>query len=177
MDYVSLCLESGATKAEQIPVEKLVFQPELRDYCVQNACGRYEKNYTCPPFIGEPEALIAKIKGFSNAVIFQNIYQLEDSFDFEGMMDGQRTHNEMTRAIAHRVYAERGRGNALVLAAGGCTLCERCGALDGTPCSNEEEALASLEAYCINVSKIEQVSGMKYINGKDTVTYFSGIFY
>jgi len=177
LDYVPLCLEFGATKAEQIPVEKLVFQPELRNYCEQNACGRYGKNYTCPPFIGEADVLINKIKGFSVAVIFQNIYELEDSFDFEGMMEGQQKHNEMTQAIAQRVYAERGREGALTLAAGGCTLCERCGALDGTPCRNEAEALASLEAYCINVSRIEEVTGMKYVNGKDTVTYFSGIFF
>jgi len=176
MDCVALCLELGATKAEQILVEQLVFQPELRDYCEQNACGRYGKNYTCPPFIGEAEALIAKVRGFRTAVVFQNICALEDSFDFEGMMEAQRKHNEMTRAVARRVYAERGREAALVLAAGGCTLCERCGALNGTPCPHEAEALASLEAYCINVSQIEKVSGMKYINGKDTVTYFSGIF-
>ena len=177
MDYVALCLELGATKAEQIPVEQLVFQPELRAYCEQNACGRYGKNYTCPPHIGETEALIAKARSFQSAVIFQNIYALEDSFDFEGMMEAQRKHNEMTRAIARRVHAERGRERALVLAAGGCTLCERCGALDGTPCANQAEALASLEAYAIHVSRIEEVSGMKYINGQDTVTYFSGIFF
>jgi len=171
-----LCLELGATKAEQIPVERLAFQPELRDYCEQNACGRYGRNYTCPPCIGDPEALIAKVRAFRTAVVMQNIYALEDSFDFEGMMEGQRKHNEMTQAIARRVYAERGPEGALVLAAGGCTLCERCGAQDGTPCLHEQEALASLEAYCINVSQIEKVSSMKYINGKDTVTYFSGIF-
>jgi predicted metal-binding protein len=177
LDPVSLCLELGATKAERIPVEQLVFQPELRRYCEQNACGRYGKNYTCPPYIGDTEALIAKVRGFRSAVIFQNIYALEDSFDFEGMMEAQRNHNEMTRAVARRVYAERGRENALVLAAGGCTLCERCGAPDGAPCPGEADALASLEAYCINVSQVENVTGMKYINGQDTVTYFSGIFW
>ena len=35
----------------------------------------------------------------------------------------------------------------------------------------------SREGYGIYVAKIEDVSGMKYINGKDTVTYFSGVFY
>ena len=92
-------------------------------------------------------------------------------------MEGQRKHNEMTQTVARRVRAERSSGNALVLAAGGCTLCERCGALDGTPCPREEEALASLEAYCVNVSQIEKASGMKYINGENTVTFFSGVFF
>ena len=178
MDYTALCLELGATKAERIPVDLLVFQPSLRDFCRQNACGRYGKNYTCPPHIGEPDVLIARVKAYRTAVLFQNIYVLEDSFDFEGMMDGQRNHNEMTRIAACRVYEREGRDGALVLAAGGCSLCERCGALDGTDCPAglKDEALSSLEAYCINVSKIEEVTGMKYINGENTVTFFSGIF-
>ena len=39
-----------------------------------------------------------------------------------------------------------------------------------------DDALSSLEAYGIHVAKIGDVSGLRYINGKDTVTYFSGEF-
>ena len=44
MDIVELCLEMGAFKAEEIPVGKLAFQPELRELCEHNACGRYARN-------------------------------------------------------------------------------------------------------------------------------------
>ena len=64
-----------------------------------------------------------------------------------------------------------------MLAADGCTLCEKCAAQSNEPCPYSEDALSSLEAYGIFVTKISDVSGMKYINGKDTVTYFSGVFW
>ncbi|MCL2084739.1 MAG: DUF2284 domain-containing protein [Oscillospiraceae bacterium] len=176
MDIVKLCLDMGAAKAEEIPVSRLTLMPELRELCERNVCGRFGRNYTCPPYTGEAGALIEKLKTFNKAVIWQNIYPLEDSFDFEGMMDAQQKHNAMTLDIARQVYAELGRDNALVLAAGGCTLCEICAAQTGEPCRGPDDALSSLEAYGIHVAKIGDVSGLRYINGKDTVTYFSGAF-
>ncbi|MDR0294137.1 MAG: DUF2284 domain-containing protein [Oscillospiraceae bacterium] len=176
MDIVKLCLDMGAAKAEEIPVGKLTFEPVLRAYCEQNLCGRYGRNYTCPPFCGGADTLIQKLKAFSKAIIWQNIYPLEDSFDFEGMMEAQEKHNAQTLSIAGRVYAAIGQENCVVLAAGGCILCKQCAVQTDEPCRNPDRALSSLEAYGIHVSKIEDVSGMRYINGKNTVTYFSGVF-
>jgi predicted metal-binding protein len=176
MDIVKLCLDMGAYKAEEIPVQKLVFSPELRMLCEKNACGRFARNYTCPPSVGEVDDLIQKLRSFSKAIIWQNIYKLEDSFDYEGMMEGQRKHSTMTLEIARSVYAELGRENALVLGAGGCTLCDRCAIQTNESCRYPDDALSSLEAYGINVTKIGEVSDLKYINGINTVTYFSGVF-
>ena len=177
MNIVKLCLDFGAAKAEEIPISKLVLMPELREFCRQNACGEYGRNYTCPPHIGEIDDLIKKIKGFEKAVMWQNIYPLEDSFDFDGMMDAKRNHDTMTYKIADEVYQVLGMQNALVLGAGGCTLCEECAAKTNAPCPSPDKALSSLEAFGINVSKIEEISSMKYINGENTVTYFSGVFF
>ena len=37
--------------------------------------------------------------------------------------------------------------------------------------------MASLEAYGVNVSELASASGMKYINGQNTVTYFGAVFF
>ena len=177
MDIKKLCLEKGAAKAAEIAVSQLTLMPELRKLCEQNSCGRFGKSYTCPPHVGEVAELTEKIRSFERAVIWQNIYPLEDSFDFEGMMEAQKDHNTMTRAIADCVYAELGRERALVLAAGGCSLCASCAVLTDEPCRQPDAALSSLEAYGIFVAKIGEISDLAYINGKDTVTYFSGVFY
>jgi predicted metal-binding protein len=177
MNIVKLCLEEGAGAAEEIPVSKLVFSAELRKLCEADACGRYGRNYTCPPFTGGADDLISKLKSFSKAVVWQNIYFLEDSFDFEGMMKAQKEHNAQTRRIARRIYAGMPREGCVVLAAGGCDLCAECAALSALPCRVPDEALSSLEAYGMVVSKLEDVSSLKYINGADTVTYFSGVFF
>ena len=176
MEIVKICLDFGASKAEEILIGKLVLQEDLHDYCKRNSCGRYGTNYTCPPSIGKAEDLIAKLKTFDRAVFMQNIYPLEDSFDFEGMMHGNQLHNAMTLKIAVQVYSELGREKTLVLAAGGCSICKTCGVITNEPCRDSQNAISSLEAYGINVSQIGKVSGLKYINGVNTVTYFSGFF-
>ena len=177
MNIEYLCLEMGATKAQEIEVSELVLMPELREFCMQNACGKYGQNYTCPPHVGEIDKLIDMIQSYQKVVIWQNIYPLEDSFDFEGMMDAKVNHDEMTYKIAEKIRKEPGYESALILGAGCCTLCETCAVVSDTPCPNPEKALSSLEAHGINVSKIEEVANMKYINGENTVTYFSGAFY
>jgi predicted metal-binding protein len=177
MNIVKLCLDMGASKAQEIATDQLVFSPELRKLCDNNACGRFGRNYTCPPLIGEAETLAARLKTYPSAVIWQNICALEDSFDIEGMTEGHSKHNGQTRRIAEIVFKAFGREDCLVLAAGGCDLCAECACLTREPCRSPGDALSSLEAYGINVSKIEEVSGLKYINGKDTVTFFSGVFF
>ena len=176
MDILQLCMDYGATKAEEIPVSKIVLQPELRKYCEVNSCGLYGKNYTCPPHVGEVDDLINNLRKYNRAFIWQNIYPLEDSFDFEGMMDGGKHHQEMTLKIANEIYAKLGKDDVLILSAGGCSKCKSCGIKTSEPCRHPESALVSLEAYCINVSQIGEVSSLKYINGENTVTYFSGAF-
>ena len=47
----------------------------------------------------------------------------------------------------------------------------------GQPCRHPEDALPSLEAYGVNVSKLAAACGMKYVNGANTVTYFAGVLF
>ena len=172
MDIYNLLISYGVTKAEEIPVSDLVLQEDLHEYCKQNVCGRYNSNYTCPPAIGTAGDLMKILQSYKRAIIFQNIYPLEDSFDFEGMVSAGEKHNNMTLKIAKELKDE----NILVLMAGGCSLCKQCGIKTNEPCRNPKYALSSLEAYGVNVSQIGEVSSLKYINGVNTVTYFSGVF-
>lgn len=171
MDYVKVCLELGAYKAAQMKTEQLSFSESFRALCEQNACGRYGKNYTCPPHVGEIADLIREIKRHKTAVLWQTVHRLEDSYDFEGMRRGQALHNGITLKIAEQAP------EALVLGAGGCFLCETCGASINEPCRFPGRAISSLEAYGIDVSSIGKVTDLKYINGVNTVTYFSGLFF
>jgi len=176
MNVEVLCRNLGAHKVSTVAVAELEFSQDIRDLCKANACGRYGSNYTCPPSVGELDELVEKAKQFSSITVWQNVYPLEDSFDIDGMFCSQQHHNTMTLNIAKEVYKEFGRDKALVLAAGGCTICKECAAIASEPCRSPEEALTSLEAYGINVSTLAKSAGMKYINGKNTVTYFSGAF-
>ena len=162
----------GAYKASVVDVSKITTDIAFRDMCKANMCGKYGRCYTCPPDVGEIQDLINKLKSFSYALVYQTVSALEDSFDVEGMQDAAEKHAELVRAMREK-YAL----GTLHLGAGGCPLCQRCAKITNEPCRYPDQALASLEAYGVNVSKLAELGGMKYINGQNTVTYFGAMFF
>ena len=67
--------------------------------------------------------------------------------------------------------------DALHLGVGNCGVCEKCAKLTNEPCRYPDLALPSLESYGVNVSELAKASGMKYINGQNTVTYFGAVLF
>jgi len=122
----------------------------------------------CPPHIGEVEECIAKVKKYPKGWLLQSIVQLEDSFDFEGMMEGQKEHDRRIRELAEFLKV---KGDYLILGAGPCPQCAECGAVKRTPCPRPGEAISSVEAHCIDVMKTVTNAGLKYNNGEATVSY------
>ncbi len=163
-------LELGAYKVGEVPVEELVLDTVFRDICESNGCGLYGKCWMCPPDIGAIEDLMAELKTYRKAVVYQTVGQLEDSFDFEGMQEAKAAHNVLSRGLLPLAP------DALHLSAGGCQRCRPCAKVKGEPCPFPEDAISSLEAYGIHVSKLAASAGMKYLNGENTVTYFGAIF-
>ncbi|MBQ7909686.1 MAG: DUF2284 domain-containing protein [Clostridia bacterium] len=171
-----LALSLGAFRASVIPVEDIETDASFRDLCAANVCGNYGRNWMCPPDAGDIHDLMAALRTYSCALVYQTVSELEDSYDFEGMMDAGIAHN--------RLMVELRRGidtlalpRVLHLGAGGCRMCEVCAKRTGEPCRHPDLAVASLETYGVNVSKLAPAAGMKYINGKDTVTYFGAVLF
>lgn len=160
---------------KEIPVSLIDFEPALLELCKMNHCGNYGRCYTCPPLTGDIDSLIEKAKKFKNIIVFQKIYTLEDSFDIEGMGKGNRNFNNLAQKV--NSLCKEALSNCIVLCAGGCKLCDRCGAMDSIPCRFPEKAIPSLESYGINVSSLAKKCDMNYINGQNTVTYFGGVIY
>ncbi len=173
---IDMALDFGATKANVIEVKDLVFDPVFREICASNACGQYGKCWTCPPDAGEINDLMAEAKGFSHALVYQTVTKLEDSYDYEGMMEAGNTHNRLAQAL-RKAFPTEMVSRALHLGAGGCRLCKVCAKKTDEPCRYPRLAMKSLEAYGIHVSKMAEASGMKYINGQDTVTYFGAVLF
>lgn len=172
----TLTKELGADNASVIKTTEIVLDSIFRDICASNACGMYGKCYTCPPDVGDIDTLISEVKTYKYALVYQQISKLEDSFDFEGMTDARKKHYILSQSIKKAVDA-KDLPKVLHLGAGGCGVCEVCAKRTGEPCRFPELAMASLEAYGINVSKLAASAGMKYINGQNTVTYFGAVLF
>lgn len=174
--YISQALSHGAAHASVISVSDITFQPELREACKQNHCGNYNRNWTCPPGIGDIHTLIDKLKNYTYALVFQTITELEDSFDFEGMVAAGNKHQQLVLTLRNN-FNETFKKDFLILGAGGCPLCTPCALVANEPCRHPDEALSSLEAHGIQVSLLAESAQMNYINGADTVTYFGALFF
>ena len=163
----------GISAATVFSVSDIKFDPVFRDMCKQNFCGRYGKNYTCPPHNGEYEDLKNDALSYDYAVLIQTIHNIEDSFDFEGMSEGGGIHDKNTTAAKKYLEENLKYDKMLVLGAGGCRFCEKCGAIDDIPCRFPDKSMSSVEGYCMNVSDMTNSHGLKYINGENTVSYVS----
>jgi len=165
----------GADNAAVIDVADIPFEVSLLDLCKMNTCGNYGKSWTCPPLSGEIEGLIEQAKQYKKMLVFQAVYKLEDSFDIEGMFEANENFRALTEVVADICDDEF--SEFTILSAGGCKICETCAAVTNELCRAPERAYVPLEGYGIFVSKLAEISGIKYINGVNTVTYFGGVFF
>lgn len=147
------------------------FSQTVRQMCADNRCGKYGTCWTCPPGIGEWEALRDECHSHDGmALVLTTKHDLEDSFDFEGMTQAAHTHKQLDSALA-LALGELGLPFVLY-SAGGCELCDRCTYPDA-PCRFPDRVHKPMEACGIDVVSLARTCGIRYNNGPDTVTYFS----
>ena len=163
-----LALDCGFTNAGDLDAGTIEVRQEVRDACAVNTCGKYEKSWACPPACGSLEECAERIHRYSRGIIFQTTKQLEDSFDFEGLMELGEEFGKSVKAFNEKVrelYPD-----AMVLSAGTCTLCKTCTYPD-EPCRFPDKRLSSVEAYGLIVNDLCQRNGLKYNYGPNTMTY------
>ena len=100
---------------------------------------------------------------------------MKSSFDFKGMMSGAGDFNTRLLVMKEDIGKQCSQLKFKILGAGECSICEKCTYVDGVPCRRPDDALVSLEACGIDVIKLMKDNGLKYNNGKNTVTYIGGI--
>ncbi|MEG2929382.1 MAG: DUF2284 domain-containing protein [Oscillospiraceae bacterium] len=171
-DIKNQILNLGADNVANIKVSEIVFDTMFRKICESNQCGYFGTSWSCPPLAGKAEDLVLEAKTYTDAIVFNKVYTIEDSFDIEGMKEADTYFKDLTVAVK-KILLEYNLYNTLVLGTGSCHHCNRCAAKDNKHCYFPEKQLHSMDAYCIYVSKLAESAQLKYINGKNTVTYFS----
>lgn len=169
-------LALGVSNVAVINVADIQTDTAFREMCESNRCGMYGKCWMCPPECGEISELIEEIKKYKYALVYNQITVIEDSFDIEGMFDAKKKQQSLLKNVRNIFYSKN-IADLLFLAAGGCGVCDKCSKITDEPCRHPEQAISSLEAYGVNVSKLAESAGMKYINGKNTVTYFAMVLF
>ena len=158
-----------------VDTAQIRFDPMFRELCQKNTCGFYGACWTCPPDAGTIEELMERAKRHTHTLVFQTVHPLEDSFDIEGMSEAAHRHNQLVTQVQKvgRKFAPK----SMVLGAGSCGICPTCTKPTGEPCRYPDLAVTSMETCGVDVSTLARKCGLKYINGKDTVTYFGILLY
>lgn len=157
-----------------IKTSLITFSQDVRDACEANLCGMYGKCWSCPPGVGKWQELRDHYKSYGHAFVFTTKHELEDSFDIEGMTEGRAEHNSTERAIEAALKKQDEKFE--ICGAEGCSLCEKC-TYPNSPCRHPDLMHHSMEATGMNVVKLASDAGIHYMNGVNTVTYFSVIFW
>ncbi|AFM41712.1 putative metal-binding protein [Desulfosporosinus acidiphilus SJ4] len=175
---LSLAAKSlGAAHTAIIDVQDIQFNEDFRMQCEQNSCGSYNKNWMCPPAVGPISELKEKVLKFKRGLLFQTVYQLDGSFDWEGMQEGTAQHTKIFREVCDTIKNTSAFQELLPLNVGPCTYCSRCAYLDGQECRFPEEAVYSVEAAGVDVMALEKSYGIPYYNGKNTISCVSLILF
>lgn len=163
----------GFTQVEIINTSDLVFRPEYRKYCEENACGNYGVNYACPPYSGSPGEMARRVMKYSRAAVFQSENHVADAFDGAEMKALKKKHISMT---LQAIDAFTGNGlslGGLPIMCGPCNFCAQCQMPQGKPCLHPDRCFSCLSAYCIDVMELAKSCGMKISWDKHLVYFFS----
>jgi len=169
-----LILNSGFIQAGFLPKEKRVLMPEVIDMCAKNTCRQYGTNWCCPPAHGSLEDCAARVAGYETMILFSYKGELEDSLDYEGMIKAAEDFRLLVDVLHDKLKPLLPKFE--LLANGGCHRCEKCTYPDA-PCRFPDKMHPSLEGTGFMVSTIAKDAGIRYINGKDTITYFGAVLF
>ena len=166
----AIAKEAGFSACAALSIQTIELKPEVRDMCAANTCGMYGKRWSCPPGCGTLEECAAQIQGRTTGILVQTIGEIEDSFDFEAMMEIEAEHKEHFTAM----YAALRSAGADVTAigAGCCTVCAKCSYPDES-CRFPEKMVTSMEAYGMVVNEICKANGLPYNYGPERMAYTS----
>lgn len=166
--------EIGIHEYGLISTAEIPFDHEIRKICQNNVCRLYGTTWACPPAVGTIEECQARCLQYKTALVFNAVYPLDSSFDYKGMMQGHSAFKDLCDRLYTLVKPQLHK--FLLLSNEGCKRCKSC-TYPSAPCRQPERLFPSLEGFGIYVAKLASCANIKYVNGKNTVTYFGLLLY
>ena len=172
-NWIQTAKDLGFDEAVALKVATLQPRADVRAMCQADKCGAYGKNWTCPPHCGTLEECGEKLQSYRQGILLQTVGKLEKTIDSKGYLLAEQRHLAQFHAFTD--ILRKSHPDALCLGAGGCRICQSCAYPEA--CRFPEKARQSMEACGIDVVTLSRQCGIKYINGADTVTYFSMLLF
>ncbi|MCL1804568.1 MAG: DUF2284 domain-containing protein [Clostridiales bacterium] len=174
MDLSDKLRNAGVYEYGIVDSRDVEYRTDVRAMCEEDKCHRYAKSWACPPAIGTVDECRDRAWSYDKMLVFSRKFDLEDSYDFEGIREAMKGFKGLAEKLDEElrsVFKEY-----LILSNEGCGKCESCTYPDA-PCRFPDKVHGSIEGYGILVSDLAKLAGVKYYNGKDTVTFFGAVLF
>ena len=162
--------ECGFTHYAKLNVSTLEFLQEIRDMCNPKQCKNYNRSWSCPPACASLEEMRERVKNFSGGILVQTVGDLEDSMDWDGIMEAGARHKENFRKMREELGAKY--PSLMAMGAGECKICETC-TYPGQPCRFPDKMEVSMEACGLFVSKVCTDNNLVYNYGPEYIAFTS----
>ncbi|MCD8097057.1 MAG: DUF2284 domain-containing protein [Lachnospiraceae bacterium] len=170
---VEMALSCGFHDAAVIGAEEFLFVPEYRQYCEENRCGNYGRNYGCPPSCGTVEEMKKKALAFHKGLALRSLMPVDSAYDDEVTKAIKKEHTRMTNALIQKLKEAGMTEAGWAIMAGPCNLCSSCRMPEGKPCPHGEAPFSCLSAYCIDAMTLAKSMGISMEWSPDEVSFFS----
>jgi len=169
-ELAGIAKECGFTHYAELDVETLEFMQEIRDMCNPNQCNKYNTSWSCPPACASLEEMRERVKKYSNGILVQTVGDIEDSLDWDGIMEAGARHKENFGKM--RMVLSEKHPTLLAMGAGECRICETCTYPDD-PCRFPDKMEVSMEACGLFVSKVCTDNDLSYNYGSEKIAFTS----
>ncbi|MCL2226022.1 MAG: DUF2284 domain-containing protein [Oscillospiraceae bacterium] len=160
--------ECGFTHSSPLKVSTLEFMQDVRDMCNADQCENFNKSWSCPPACASLEDMQKRVESFEGGILVQTVGELEDSYDWEGIMEAGMRQKEAFAKLWGELKKEY--GEILAMGTGVCRICESCTYPD-EPCRFPDRMEVSMEACGLFVSKVCTDNGLAYNYGQDKIAF------
>ncbi|MDD4859799.1 MAG: DUF2284 domain-containing protein [Dehalococcoidales bacterium] len=147
---IERALARGISMAQPFDIKLLVPQARVRGYCGDDKCGNYNRNYSCPPFVGTLEEIGERLSKFQNGILLQ---YAKPAVIEKGNRELEKTKLDFHLKLLELEDFLKANGAAQVwgMPGGSCSLCRTCRATESKPCRHPEKVRNSMEAAGIDV--------------------------
>lgn len=173
-EFEKIAKECGFTHTAPLDISTIDLKQEVRDMCSANTCGKYGKNWSCPPGCGTVDECKEKVQKYTKGILVQTVGDIEDSFDAEGLLAAAAAHDEHVKQLQDEVMKQV--DDILILGAGTCKLCKECTYPDN-PCRLPKLMHSSMEAYGMLVLEVCKKNNLTYYYGSDHIAYTGCILF
>ena len=176
INVLEFARQLGIETCLEFSPELLVPEKRIRELCFENKCGNYGNHYMCPPYIGSPGEIKARLKKFQRAILLQYSKSLDVRNDNEGLKQSKIDfHNKILRL--EEFLGNEGIKHVWGMIGGSCELCEICKAKLGEPCPYPDKARISLTAIAIDVLAFLDKFGLDNKFHPDKITWTGCILF